>query len=290
MERIPDPSARADSVSDAPLVVSDDGLYTPTIKQHSLEKIRLHNRYARIFASAMASKWPQLAYVGLYAGAGHAHVSGSNHIVETSALAVLRQPVRFTHYIYVDHDTDCIEALSKRAAVLQGDAAITAICADVNQSADAVRRALPSFSRTKGLLSFCFVDPFDLQLRFDTIRRMSDLRMDFLVLLMLGVDARRNFHRYLTDPTSTRIGELIDYPNWRESFRPNDRPLHFLLSKFDEAMQRIGYMSAAEDSHPVKIAGMGVLQYMLAFYSKSDVGKKFWRETRSSLSEQLGFL
>lgn len=114
--------------------------------------------------------------------------------------------------------------------------------------------------------------------------------MDFLVLLMLGVDGRRNFHRYLSDPRSARIGALIDCYDWRDRFRPNDRVLHFLLSKFDEAMQRIGYLSAAEDSHPVKIAGMGVLQYVLAFYSKNELGKKFWRETRASLSLQLDFL
>lgn len=52
-------------MSDAPRVVQPDGLYTPTIKQHSLEKIRLHNRYAAIFASAMRAKWQQLGYIGL---------------------------------------------------------------------------------------------------------------------------------------------------------------------------------------------------------------------------------
>jgi len=277
-------------VSDAPRVVPPDGLYTPTIKQHSLEKIRLHNRYAAIFASAMRAKWQQLAYVGLYAGAGHARVSGTSDVVETSALAVLRQPVRFTDYIYVDHNSSCIDALTRRAKAFGSGVRTTMICGDVNQSAEAVRQALPSFGPRRGLLSFCFIDPFDLRLRFETIRQLADLRMDFLVLLMLGVDGRRNFHRYLADPTSARIGDLIDCHDWRDKFRPNDRVLHFLLSKFDEAMQRIGYLSAAEDSHPVKIASMGVLQYVLAFYSKNELGKKFWRETRASLSPQLDFL
>lgn len=274
--------------SDAPRSVADDGLYTPEIKRHSLEKIRLHNRYARIFASAMHKSWPQLAYVGLYAGAGRAHIAGTNEIVETSALTVLRQPDRFTDYVYVDRDPNCVQALTSRIHSIDPPTKVTIIPSDVNESVGAVRQALPPFSGSRGLLSFCFIDPFDLQLQFNTLRGLSPLRMDFLVLLMLGVDARRNFNRYLSDESSTRIGDLIDCPQWRDEYRTGSNVIHFLLRKFDEAMQRLGYLSAAEDAHIVRAHGMGVLQYVLAFYSKNELGQKFWRESRSSLSSQLG--
>ena len=277
-------------MNDAPLVVPPDQWYTPEIKRHSLEKIRLHNRYAAIFAAAMAGKWPQLAYVGLYSGAGHARVSGTNDTVETSALAVLRQPIPFTDYIFVDSDPRCVEALRHRAAALTGAARVTLIESDVNASASLVRGALPAFSRERGLLSFCFVDPFDLQLRFETIRALGALKMDFLVLLMLGVDGRRNFKRYFNDPTSTRIADFIDFPDWRSSYGPPDKPVRFILRRFDDAMQRIGYLSAAADAHFVHIAGMGVLQYALAFYSQHPLGQKFWRDTRVGVSGQLNLL
>jgi three-Cys-motif partner protein len=119
-------------VSDAPLSVVDDGLYTPEIKRHSVEKIRLHNRYARIFASSMRHRWPQLAYVGLYAGAGRARIAGTSDIIETSALSVLRQPDPFTNYIYVDHDPRCIEALAQRTRLIREDKSISLIEGDVN--------------------------------------------------------------------------------------------------------------------------------------------------------------
>ena len=83
------------------------------------------------------------------------------------------------------------------------------------------------------------------------------------------------------------IGNLIDCPAWRDEYMPSDRPVHFLLRKFDDAMQRIGYLSAAGQLHPVKIHGMSVLQYMLAFYSKNPVGVRLWKEGRDSLSSQL---
>jgi three-Cys-motif partner protein len=217
-------------------------------------------------------------------------VARTERIIETSALGVLRLPHRFTHYVYVDQDERCIQALEARSKPLRTGVDITIINADVNDCAEQVRSALPPFNKERGSLSFCFVDPFDLRLRFDTIRELGQLKMDFLVLLMLGVDGRRNFQQYLDDSTSTRIGDLIDCPGWRTEYQPHVRPIRFLLSKFDEAMQRIGYLSATDDLHPVRIAGMGVLQYVLAFYSKSELGQRFWRDTRSTLAPQLSFL
>jgi three-Cys-motif partner protein len=236
----------------------------------------------------MRNTWPQMAYVGLYSGAGHARIADTDEIYETSALAVLRQPDRFTDYVYVDHNPDCVEALESRIHTAGAPTNLTIIQRDVNESVVAVRNALPNYSASRGLLSFCFIDPFDLQLRFDTIRGLSHLRMDFLVLLMLGVDARRNFNLYLRDESSTRIADLIDSPNWRAEYRAGGNVIHFLLQKFDFAMQRLGYLSAANDAHIIRVTGMGVLQYVLAFYSKNELGRKFWRESRASLSPQLG--
>ena len=274
-------------MADTPLVVPPDGLYTPEIKPHSVEKIHLHNQYAHIFAAAMGRRWPQLAYIGLYAGAGRGRLSDTHETIETSALAVLRQQPRFTDYVYVDNDPACVEALTERVRPLRGAARVTIIPGDVNDSIPSVRDALPPFSRSRGLLSFCFVDPFDLQLRFSTIRALADLRVDFLILLMLGVDGRRNFRTYLEDPKSTRIDDLVDDPKWRDEYKWGTKPIRFLLTKFDQAMQGLDYPSAASDVHPVKVRGKGVFLYMLAFYSQSDAGRKFWRETRRGITDQF---
>ncbi|MBI3791793.1 MAG: three-Cys-motif partner protein TcmP [Gemmatimonadetes bacterium] len=270
--------------------LADDGLYLPTIKRHSLEKIRLHNRYADIFAAAMAKKWPQLAYVGLFAGAGRARLADSGEIIETSALAIHRQKVPFTHHIYVDHDRRCVDALQRRLRTTAASARATFIERDVNDCASEVVAALPSYSKGQGLLSFCFVDPFDLQLKFSTIRTLSRKKIDFLVLLMLGMDGLRNFSRYYNDRSSPRIGDFLDSPRWREEYaaiQGRGRPLRFLLHRFDERMVGLGYLSAMNEQVTVKAHGTGVVQYVLALYSKHQTGAKFWRETVRTLDAQL---
>lgn len=272
--------------------LADDGEYTPEISRHSLEKIRLHNTYASIFTTSVRNKWPQLAYIGLYSGAGRAVVRGTGEIVETTALSVFRTEHPFTNYIFVDKDERCVEALRRRIAELPGEHDATVIQAEVGDAVDEVTRTMPAFSPDKGLLSFCFVDPFTAELDFEVIRALGGrFRMDFLILLMLGNDIRRNFRTYFDDPDDRRIGALIDDANWRDEWRRRDLRhgdlIRFMLEKFDAAMTRIGYRSGRPaESHPVRIPGKNVFQYSLVFYSKHDLGRRLWLAARKSLKPQ----
>ena len=105
--------------------LKDDGLYTQSIKKHTLQKFELHNRYVTLFSTAMKNKWPQRAYLGLYSGAGRARVAGTDEIVATTAVSAIQVPDPFTHYIFVDHDPACISALKTRIDTLGGDSSIT---------------------------------------------------------------------------------------------------------------------------------------------------------------------
>lgn len=274
----------------------DDGLHTPEIARHSLKKIEIHDYYVALFSAAMKDAWPQRAYLGLYSGAGRARVRGTGQIVETTPMGAIRSVPPFTKYIFVDQDPNCIQALDARIRAVAPDADVSLIQADVRLAVPEIRRAMPTYGPGSGLLSFCFIDPFSAALDFEVIRSLArGYRMDFLVLLMLGVDVRQNLRRYLDDPDDTRIAALIDRPGWREEWRALERPrahfLRFILERFDDAMVRLGYRSASPDeAHAIRVAGKGVFLYSLVFYSRSPLGQKFWKAARRGTTEQLRFL
>jgi three-Cys-motif partner protein len=256
-----------------------------------LEKLRRHNYVTAMFARSMKNKWPQRAYVGLYCGAGRARLAGTGEILETTAMSVMRLPDGFTHHIFVDEDPRCTDALKQRAAALPGTRQLTILTGDVSASVPAVQAALPSYSNANRLLTFCFVDPFGAELKFSTISSLAQRhQMDFLILLALGVDIRRNLRRYLSADSGTRIGELINLPGWQSELdAAGGKVVPFVLGKFDDAMVRLGYLSSKQ-AHPVKVSGMGVLLYYLAYYSKHPLGLKFWNSTLAGLDpqEELG--
>lgn len=272
--------------------LADDGLYTPEIKTHSIEKIRLHNYYVDMFTTSMREKWPQLAYLGLYSGSGRARICGTGEIIETTALSAFRLRHPFTKYILVDNDARCVNALEGRIAALPAQHDTTLIQADVAEAVPRIIRAMPSFRRGRGLLSFCFVDPFSAALDFDVIKALGQrYRMDFLVVLMLGRDIRTNFRRYLADPNDTRIAALIDDPDWRDEWREGryqpGHLLRFMLRKFDAAMTRLGYKAARpSEAHPIRVIGKSVFLYFLVLYSKNKLAKQFWEATRRGTDPQ----
>ena len=151
---------------------------------------------------------------------------------------------------------------------------------------------MPSYSKDKGLLSFCFVDPFSAKLDFNVFRALgSRYKMDFLVLLMLGRDVRTNFQRYFSDESNTRIADLIADKSWRKEWV--DRKLQprglvrFVLEKFGEAMTTLGYQSTTlDEAQPIRLAHGNVLQYYLVFYSRHDLGQAFWNATRRGVDGQ----
>ena len=276
--------------------LGDDGLYTPDIKEHSHRKIRLHDYYVSLFSTAMKKKWPQRAYVGLYCGAGRARVVETGEIVDTTAMSAVQVRDPFTKYVFVDNDHRCVEALEARIGGLDNDHDVSFIKKDVSEAVPEIIKVMPSYGTDRGLLSFCFVDPFSARLDFDVFRRLGGrYKMDFLVLLMLGRDVRTNFRRYLEDEDNTRIARLIDDEGWRNDWRDGRlQPRHlirFVLDKFGNAMNRLGYQSATLDAaEPVRIAHGNVLQYYLVLYSKNPLGAAFWDATRSGLDDQLKFL
>ena len=277
--------------------LEDDGLYTPPVKEHSLRKIELHNQYVSLFSRAMKNRWPQRAYLGLYSGAGRAHVAETGDIVTTTALAAVQVSDPFTKYIFVDNDVRCIDALEARIQALDRDYDVSCIEEDVSKAIPEIIKVMPSFSKDMGLLSFCFADPFSAKLDFEVFRTLaSKYRMDFLVLLMLGRDVRTNFRRYLEDENDTRIGRLIDDENWRAEWtargcRPSNL-IRFMLEKFNQAMTRIGYRpQRPDDAHPIRLLDKkNVLLYYLVLYSKNDLGRKFWNVARSGVDDQLSLL
>lgn len=273
--------------------MEDDGYYLPEIGAHSLEKLGRHDYYARIFSKAMAGKWTHRVYIGLYAGAGRARVTKTGEVVETSALSVVRQEVPFTKHIFVDSDPRCIEALRNRIDALDRDLDVTLIQKPVNEAVPDILAAMPRFDAAAGekMLSLCFVDPFRLDLNFDVIRRLSRYRMDFLVMLPLGFDLRRNLRRYLENEEDDRVARLIDDPDWRAEWRALRQPdryfVRFALRKFDEAMESLGYRRREmKDTVSIKVSGMGVYLYSLALYTKHPLAEKFWKTTLAGTAEQ----
>lgn len=269
--------------------LADDGLFTPEIGKWGEDKYRLVANYAELFARSMRNKWEFLVYVDLFAGAGRSHVQGTSRIVPASPLLILNNPTSFTRYIFCERDPKRAAALKSRIRTSHADSDISIVEGDANACVDIVLRQIPK----DGTLCFSFADPFALKnLHFETIRRLSQRRVDHLILIPTGMDANRNIDQYYSKESNRVLDDFLGDQDWRPRWtKARQHGLStdvFLVREFNRRMSGLDYLEPDIDhTHLIRSDEKNLSLYRLAFYSRHSLAKKFWRETSKSSVPQL---
>jgi three-Cys-motif partner protein len=273
------------------MAVSDDDLPTNEIGPWAEEKYQYVGMYAQLFSTGMKNKWPHRNYLDLFSGPGYSRVRDTNRVVLGSPMIALSLPDRFDSYVFADENTESLDALRTRVSRLGLSVTPTYIPGDANEK---VGRVLEVISQTpsKSTLSFCFLDPYKLNIHFDTVRRIAEGRsVDFLILLALYIDANRNVAFYVAEGNRT-IDLFLGDANWRQHWKAaghrGDTIVEFLANEYSRRMGQIGYLPMSIE-HMVKIRthDRRLPLYYLAFFSKHETGLKFWDEVRKYATDQL---
>jgi three-Cys-motif partner protein len=270
------PKPRSDNIRTD---LEPDGLLSHPIKPHTREKLYTLGYYLAIFTKAMAKKFKHLAYVDLFAGPGR-NTFPDDKQIEGSPLIAARTEPKFTKLIFVEEDSESVAALQERVKRDFSDREIVIIPGNCNEVIREVRKEIPGLRGSgEGVLTVCFVDPFDLSIDFTTLRTLSDFYIDFIVLIadqMAGRGATS-----LAKPGNTVVERFLDDSEWRMKWKKaaakkvNFRD--FLVERFTAGMAALGF--EAGTPMRVKVQGMGVRLYKLAFFSKNDRAIEFWEKT-----------
>ena len=272
------------------LRVADDGLITPEVGGWAETKYRLLALYDGLFSTGMKNKWDQRVYVDLYAGAGYSRIQGTSKFLKASPMIALTVTHSFDKYIFCEGREDLLDALKVRVNRIGPQANVAYILGNCDAEIEKIYKQIPKGSSTNKVLSLCFVDPFDFGLKFETLRKLSTVFMDFVVLLAIGMDANRNYEHYV-EGDSTKIDEALGNREWRERWkavgirRSDFRP--FLAGEFCRSMESLGYLKKPLDRMKlVRSAEKNLPLYYLALFSRSETAFKFWDDVLTYGTDQ----
>ena len=268
--------------------VENDGLPVMEVGNWAQKKYKLVGKYCNIFSSGMRNKW-NLIYLDLFSGPGFVKNRDSGQLMKNSALISMSVPHQFDHYILNDYDPPSASALNERIERLHPGISFKVYSEDANTCIEKMLNERPGFNNGKKTLTFCFLDPFSVNLDFNTIRVLSKESVDILMLHALQMDAKRNLTYYYNDK-SNRIEKFINNNNWRQEFKEEGYSksefIKFLSDKFDESIMKLGYLRTDKERISNN-SGAGI--YYLSFYSKHERGMEFFNKVRSGLNDQLEF-
>ena len=288
------PGSTIGAMSESPVVpVSDDDLICPEVGSWAERKHALVSLYAKLFATGMKNKWGKRTYIELYAGAGYSRIRGKGTLIAGSPLRALGLDDPFDKYIFCEKDAICLAALKKRVERVAPSADVSYILGDCNQCVDKILAAIPQHSKDSGVLSLCFVDPFDIGIKFGTIQRLSTKLVDFLVLLALYMDANRNRIRYLVED-EPKVDDFLGSTSWRGRWKQyeqrNTSFPNFLKQEFTNSMATVGYVPPPLCTmQEVRSDDNNLPLYHLALYSRDKLAYKFWGQAKKYSTNQTSF-
>jgi three-Cys-motif partner protein len=269
----------------------DDGRVCPEVGGWAEEKHRHVSLFSTLFSSAMKEKWDKRVYVELYAGAGYSRVRGTSKLIVGSPLLALKVKDPFDKYVFCEEDSEKIEALEFRVKQISPRADVAYVPGDCNKCVEEILTNIPEGSKNSTVLSLCFADPYDIGLKFETLRTIAESRyIDFLVLLALFSDARRAYKRYVMED-AVKVDQFLESRTWRDRWRSaeaNAVPFpKFLAEEFAASMETIGYIRTP--IHKMKLVRSdekNLPLYYIAPFSKHPLALKFWDEARKYGTDQ----
>jgi three-Cys-motif partner protein len=261
--------------ADADLIDADDGLPGRASGAWAQDKLAFLRKYADIFSTGMKYKWPTRVYVDLMAGPGVCVDRKSHLTFEGSPLLAQRVTDPFSRTVFVERDPAAVAALetrlrrvgATRAIVLRGDCNDPAVVAGVKQVID-------------DGLALVFVDLIGLNVRFDTIRRLTEGQAVDLVVTFPDMALKRNFPQAEAEEWTAFFGGTA----WREALdrwarhTAREGSVSAMLANVyrRELDQQLGYRHST-CARPMVNSRRAVL-YRPLFASRHTKGLEFWQK------------
>lgn len=277
-------------MEDEVVLPCDDKAVCPEVGGWTEDKHRLVSYYAAMFSKGMKDKWGNRVYVELYAGAGYSRIRDTRKIIPGSPLRALGVEHPFDKYVFCEAVSKNIEALKIRVMRNFPGANVAYVEGNCDARASDIRAKIPRGSSDNSVLTLCFADPFDIGLKFRTIKTLSSRFVDFIVLLAVYSDANRAYKRYVMED-AVKVDEFLGSNTWRDRWRIADANgvlfPKFLAKEFAASMETLGYLpTPIHKMKRVSSDEKNLPLYYIAFFSRNKLALSFWDDALNGSTDQ----
>lgn len=254
-----------------------DGYDVRCVGEWARDKYYYLHRYIDVFATAMYKKWcGNIYYVDLFAGCGICRVRDTGKEIYGSALISLNIGRPFKRYFFIDKNPKAINALRLRIRNSPLRNIVELIEGDCNEKIEQILREIP-----KGCLCLAVIDPTGLQIKFETLRKLTaNRRVDLFIVFPEGMAIKRNLKKFIRQEHSI-LDDFMPNREWRNEYQKIDSDLHKRERKFiqlyKEGLMQIGYTEfKSGEEISVRSTSRRLRLYYILFASKHPLGLTFW--------------
>ncbi len=282
----------------------DDGLPVREAGDWTKDKLYYLQRYVDIFIKAMYKKpFRAFNYIDLFAGPGKSILRSTGEIILGSPIIALKQEPPFSNYFFIELDKSYYTALERRVAKSALLDQITIFKGDSNKLVEKVVEEIETIDAAFmegrwSSLNLSFIDPEDLEAKWDTVSKLTNLYSMDLVIHYPVMALNRYMPIAYESEETTRVDEFFGDDEWKEIFhdfasRGKVQGAHReLIDHYRSKLQNAGYqdVKVGEKEPLMRTDKTNAPLYRLIFASKHSRGHEFWEKiSRIDPSGQLSF-
>jgi len=265
------------------LNTTSDGLIALPAGPWSAEKLYYLEGYINIFETSMKDKWRKRNYIDLFAGPGKIRIRNTSEYLLGSPLIALTIRFPFTGYYFVDNDQKHTDALKLRCSASPNRDLVHVYTDDANRVVTSIVSSIQRL--TPSSLNLAFLDPFGLELDWNTVSKLGSLKCD-LIIYYSQAGISRNIEKAYLSTKETIVDRFFGTDEWRNVYtpwhiKPNKPGKHReLINFYKERLRTLGYQEVKQfeeaSSEPlIRNSYLMTPLYRLIFASKHPLGEDF---------------
>lgn len=268
----------------------DDGLSARDSQEYARLKLKALEVYLEITTTSMRNKpWSGISYIDLQAGPGKNKIKGE--FVLGSPLLALGLEHPFTHYWFNEIDDSLANALQERYSASPIANRVKLYREDVNTVVSNVVDELSILQSRKkkeewGYLNVAFLDPEGLELHWSTVSQLASVpKMDLIINFSTSTILREEGSKNLES-----VNRFYGNNQWLEDMKISDpvKRRRALIDRYLNQLKSFGYYISENpelENHDISFKNSKKSEvYSLIFASKSELGDKFWRQSKKTAS------
>lgn len=259
----------------------DDGFSAEEAGPWTLRKNQIIHHYLRVFTGTMKRKFNYLVYLDLFSGSGLKRIDKSQFTYGSPVLA-LDDSNEFSKYIFCERDPGNFDALRVRVNKYYRNKNVVVFNGDPNRMIDRIEYYIPDSTKKHKVSTFCIVDPFSLDIEFETIRLLAEIGVNFLFLIALPWKEKNAYKRCMNEEREL-LNAFLGMPcsEVLNDSKVNGNEVFFrnLVKGYHQNLKSLGYM-ASGSFYKIEESNLSIPFFFAGYYSST-------RDTRKIHSEVL---
>lgn len=245
------------------------------IKKHTLRKLDTLRAYLNAYSTATTKAY-HTYYVDGFSGVGLCKPPGRAPVEDGSAMLALKVPRPFTAYHFVDLSPDSIRGLQANIGLMLPQAP-SGVTFHVGDSNEIVPGVVAGFEKRSP--SLVFLDPFGMELHFDTLRELARHPKAELLILFYTSGLFRNLPLGSAQPLMNpqNITKFYGNDKWHDFYEATGKTSskwqfrHNIIQGYLQNLKDIGY--TYQFTRQIEVHSKRVPLYVLIWAAHKDNDK-----------------